>query len=215
MAPHSSTLAWKIPWTEEPGRLQSIGSVESDTTERLHFPFSLSCIGEGNGNPLQYFCLENPRDGGAWWAAVYGVAQSQTWLKRLSSRSSSSSRAYSRDSVLAPYKLHSFLAFIAFSLHARYLVSLWGIPVLESAFVCLCVYQIQLNSLSWIFQDWSCCFFASEFLILILTEDLVQRTCFIDVCWFCVLPICSAKCQLPVFLIKKYFQVDSVHHISL
>ena len=59
----------------------------SDTTERLHFHFSLSCIGEGNGNPLQCSCLENPRDGGAWWAAVYGVAQSQTRLKWLSSSS--------------------------------------------------------------------------------------------------------------------------------
>ena len=121
MAPHSSTLAWKIPWTEEPGRLQSMGSLrvghdwgtslslftfmhwrrkwhptpvllpakshgqrsldgcspwgrkESDTTERL-----LSYIGEGSGNPFQYSCLENPRDGGAWWAAVSGVAQSRT-----------------------------------------------------------------------------------------------------------------------------------------
>ena len=105
MAPHSSTLAWKIPWREEPGRLQSMGSGQSrtrlkrlssmtsqelDTTERLHFHFSLSCIGEGNGNPVQCSCLENPRDGGAWWAAVYGVAQSRTRLKRLSSSSSSS-----------------------------------------------------------------------------------------------------------------------------
>ena len=89
MAPHSSTLAWKIPWMEEPGRLQSMGSLELDMTERLHFHFSLSCIGEGNGNPLQCSCLENPRDGGAWWAAVYGFAQSQTRLKRLSSSSSS------------------------------------------------------------------------------------------------------------------------------
>ena len=64
------------------------GRWESDTTERLHFHFSLSCIGEGNGNPLQYSCLENPRDGGSWWAAVYGVAQSQTQLKQLSSSSS-------------------------------------------------------------------------------------------------------------------------------
>ena len=127
MAPHSSTLAWKIPRTEEPGRLQSMGSLESDTTERLHFDFSLSCIGEGNGNPLVFLpgesqgrgsllgtrlwglmgsdtteqfhfdfslscigggngsplqrsCLENPRDGGAWWGAVYGVAQSRTRL---------------------------------------------------------------------------------------------------------------------------------------
>ena len=81
MAPHSSTLAWKIPWTEEPGGLQSMGSLESDTTEQLHFHFSLSRTGEGNGNPLQCSCLENPRDGGAWWAAVYGVAQSRTRLK--------------------------------------------------------------------------------------------------------------------------------------
>ena len=65
------------------------GRKESDTTERLHFHFSLSCIEEGNGNPLQYSCLENPRDRGAWWAAVYGVTQSQTRLKRLSSSSSS------------------------------------------------------------------------------------------------------------------------------
>ena len=87
MAPHSSTLAWRIPWTEEPGPLQSMG--ELDTTERLHFHFSLSCTGEGNGNPLQCSCLENPRDGGAWWAAIYGVMQSQTRLKWLSSSSSS------------------------------------------------------------------------------------------------------------------------------
>ena len=85
MAPHSSILAWKIPWTEEPGGLQS-----TDTTERLHFHFSLSCIGKGNGNPLQCSCLENPRDRGAWWAAVYGVTQSWTRLKRFSSSSSSS-----------------------------------------------------------------------------------------------------------------------------
>ena len=137
MAPYSSTLAWKTPWMEEPGRLQSMGSLgvghnwatslslfnfmhwrrkwhstpvllpgkshrwrrlvgcspwgreESDITERLPFQFSLSCIGEGNGNPLQCSCLENPRDRGAWWAAVYGVAQSWTWLKRRSSSSSS------------------------------------------------------------------------------------------------------------------------------
>ena len=62
------------------------GVAKSQT--QLHFHFSLSCIGEGNGNPLHCSCLENPRDGGAWWAAVYGVAQSQTRLKRLSSSSS-------------------------------------------------------------------------------------------------------------------------------
>ena len=84
MAPHSSTLAWRIPWTEKPGRLQSTGS------QRVGHDWvtSLSCTGEGNGNPLQCSCLENPRDGGAWWAAIYGVAQSQTRLKRLSINSS-------------------------------------------------------------------------------------------------------------------------------
>ena len=71
------------------------GHQESDTTEQLHFDISLSCIGEGNGNPLQYSCLENPRDGGAWWAAIYGVAQSQTRLKRLSRLSSN--EAYNQD----------------------------------------------------------------------------------------------------------------------
>ena len=141
MTPHSSTLAWKIPWTEAPGRLQSMASLrvrhdwatslslfpfmhwgrkwqptpvflpgesqgrrslvgcspwgckESDMTERLHFHFSLSCIGEGNGNPLECSCLENPRDGRAWWAAVSRVAQSRTRLKWLSSSSSSSSNS--------------------------------------------------------------------------------------------------------------------------
>ena len=81
MAPHSSTLAWKIPWMEEPGGLQSMGSLRVGHD----WATSLSRIGEGNGNPLQCSCLENPRDGGAWWAAIYGVAQSRTRLKWLSS----------------------------------------------------------------------------------------------------------------------------------
>ena len=77
MAPHSSTLAWKIPWTEEPGGC-AVHGVAKSRTRLSDFHFSLSCIGEGNGNPLQCSCLENPRDGGAWWAAVYGVSQSDT-----------------------------------------------------------------------------------------------------------------------------------------
>ena len=85
MAPHSSTLAWKIHGWRSLVRCSPWGCKESDTTERLHFHFSLSCTGEGNGNPLQCSCLENPRDGGAWRAAVYGVAQSRTRLKRFSS----------------------------------------------------------------------------------------------------------------------------------
>ena len=74
MVSHSSTLAWKIPWMEETGRLQSMGLLRV----RHDWATSLSCIGEGNGNPLQCSCLENPRDGGVWWAAVYGVTQSWT-----------------------------------------------------------------------------------------------------------------------------------------
>ena len=64
MAPNSSTIAWKIPWMEEPGRLRSMGLLKAG--HGLHSYFSLSCVGEGNGNPLQYSCLENPMDGGAW-----------------------------------------------------------------------------------------------------------------------------------------------------
>ena len=77
MAPHSSTLAWRIPWTEEPA---VHGVAELDMAEWLHFYFSLSCIGEGNTNPLQCSCLENPMDRAAWKAAVHGVAESWTQL---------------------------------------------------------------------------------------------------------------------------------------
>ena len=87
MASHSSTLAWKIPWMEEPGGLHSMGSLQ--VGRYWATSLSLSRNGEGNGNPLQCSCLENSRDGRAWWAAVYGVAQSQTRLKWLSSSSSS------------------------------------------------------------------------------------------------------------------------------
>ena len=88
------------------------GHEESDTTERLHFHFSLSCTGEGNGNPLPCSCLENPRDGGAWWAAVCGVAQSRTRLKRLSS---------SNSSTLLVHKLH-----LCCSSHSPYVYLLFG-----------------------------------------------------------------------------------------
>ena len=86
MATHFSSLAWKIPWTEEPGRLQSMESLRVGHNWLTSLSISLSCIGEGNGNPLQCFCLENPRDGGA----IYGVSQSWTQLKQLSSSSSQS-----------------------------------------------------------------------------------------------------------------------------
>ena len=106
MAPHSITLAWKIPWTEEPGGLQSMGLEELDMAEQLHFHFLLSCIGEGNGNPLQCSCLENPRDRGASWAAVYGDTKSRTRLKRLSSSSSRHTSPPSCTSLPLPTPSH-------------------------------------------------------------------------------------------------------------
>ena len=100
---NNTVLYWRRQWHPNPvllpgkshGQRSLVscspwGFEESDMTERLHFHFSLSRIGEGNSNPLQCSCLENPRDGGAWWAAVYGIAQSRTWLKRLRISSSSS-----------------------------------------------------------------------------------------------------------------------------
>ena len=106
MAPHSSTLAWKIHGQRSLVSCSPWGREELDTTEQLHFHFSLPCVGEENGNPLQCSCLENPRDGGAWWTAVYGVAQSQTRLRRLSS---SSSRVWSGsiDLILCPHAWRS------------------------------------------------------------------------------------------------------------
>ena len=161
MAPHSSTLAWKIPWMEEPGGLQSMGSIrvrhdwatslslfafmcwrrkwqptpvflpgeswgrrsqvgcllwgrtESDTTERLHFHFSLSCVGEGNGNPLQCSCLESPGDCGARWAAVYVVAQSRTWLKWLNSLDLEKSMKWIRDCQLSLILFSSRISYLS------------------------------------------------------------------------------------------------------
>ena len=88
MAPHSSTLAWRIPWMEEPGRLQSMGSLRVGRLSDFTFTFHFHAL-EKEMATLQCSCLENPRDGGAWWAAVSGVAQSRTRLKQLSSSSSS------------------------------------------------------------------------------------------------------------------------------
>ena len=118
MATHSSPLGWQIPWREEPGRLESMGSLGAT---------SLSHIGEGNGNPLQCSCLENARDGGAWWAAIYGVAQSQTRLKRLSCSSSSSQQAplpyflgvFQLFSVLCPFLLLLLFFFFLIAFRIR------------------------------------------------------------------------------------------------
>ena len=93
-----SLVGWS-PW----------GCSESDTTERLHFHFSLSWIGEGNGDPLQCSCLENPRGRGAWWAAIYGIAQSQTWLKRFSSSSSSMNHSHSKVIFFPSEDIRQFL----------------------------------------------------------------------------------------------------------
>ena len=124
MAPHSSTLALKIPWTEEPGRLQSMGSLRVAHDWATYFHLSLSCIGEGNGNPLQCSCLENPRGGGAWRAAVYGVAQSWTRLKRLSS--SSSSKNILKYWILNLTKCIYPLVNIVLSLLCRLHMNAWG-----------------------------------------------------------------------------------------
>ena len=78
MTPHSGTLAWKIPWMEEPGGLQSMELLRVGHNWATSISLFLSCTGEGNGNPLQCSCLENPRDGEAWWAAVYRFTQSRT-----------------------------------------------------------------------------------------------------------------------------------------
>ena len=87
LATHSSTLARKIPWGRSLVGRSPWGREELDAIEQLPFHFSLSCTEERNGNPLQCSCLENPRGSGSWWAAIYGVTQSRTWLKRLSSSS--------------------------------------------------------------------------------------------------------------------------------
>ena len=89
MAPHSNTLAWKIPWKEESGRLQSMGSLRVGHDWATSLSLFTFMHWRRKWQPLQCSCLENPRDRGAWWAAIYGVAQSQTWLKRLSSSNSS------------------------------------------------------------------------------------------------------------------------------
>ena len=110
MAPHSSTLAWKIPWMEKPGRLQSMGSrkVRHDWATSLSLFTFMHWRRKWQPivNPLPTHCLENPRGGGPWWAAVSGVAQSRTRLKRLSSSSSSSNSSkscYSADSNWMSY----------------------------------------------------------------------------------------------------------------
>ena len=113
------------------------GHKESDTTEGHHFHFSLSCIGKGNSNTLQCSCLENPRDGGAWWAAVYGVTKSQTWLKQLSS------------SRLQPIRLFCSWDFPGKNTGVGFHFLLQGIsPTQRSNLHLLCLLHCQVDSLS-------------------------------------------------------------------
>ena len=117
MAIHSSTLAWKIPRMEEPGRLQSMGllRVRHDWATSLSLLTFMHC--RRNGNPLQCSCLKNPRDRGAWWAAVYGVSQSRTRLKWLSSCSSRVRKSWLLVCLgLAMWPLTSYLTSLSFSL---------------------------------------------------------------------------------------------------
>ena len=126
-------LHWGKKWQPTPvplpGESQGLvgcclwGHTESDTTERLHFHFSLSCIGGGNGNPLQCSCLENPRGRGAWWAAVYGIAQSRTQLKRLSSSSSLGlERQLTFSSPVATAELSKFTGILSAALSQHHLL---------------------------------------------------------------------------------------------
>ena len=115
------------------------GRWESDMTERLHFHFSLSCTGEGNGNPLQCSCLESPGDGGAWWAAVYGVAQ-KSWLKWLSSSSSSN--------LLFNLHMFVFSPFFSQSLNSSF-IRLWSENMLDIIFNLLNSLRLVLCPRMW------------------------------------------------------------------
>ena len=214
MAPHSSTLAWQIPWTEEPGRLQSMGSrrVRHD----FPFHFSLSRIGEGNGNPLQCSCLENPGDGGAWWAAVYGVAHSRTRLKWLSSSSSLKlisllCYAFSVKACLSGTLGPSFctpspcvgFAVVSAPPHAPHLE-----PDLDWRFRPLCLLMcriMQTCSLGWVLSAFSCC---SRRLALsqLSPQQCSQRpfrflstgrVCFVRLVWFSAMSLALNYLGLP------------------
>ena len=161
MAPHSSTLAWKIPWTEEPGRLQSMGSEESDTTERLHFHFSVSCIREESGNPLQCSCLE--------WVAI---SFSNAWKWKVKVKS------LSRVRLFGPHGLQP----------TRFLRP-WDSPGKSTGVGCHCLLccfpdlspnlQIEVQILS-LFLD------APQLVCVLLLDEMSSQTQFcltVSVCW--------------------------------
>ena len=124
MAPHSSTFAWKIPWTEKPGRLQSMGSLRVGHDWATSLSLFTFMHWRRKWQPTPVSCLENSRDGGAWWAAIYGVAQSRTWLKRLSSSSSSMlltrRRQWHPTPVLVPGKSYGWRSLEGCSPWGRY-----------------------------------------------------------------------------------------------
>ena len=154
MATHSSTLIWKISWMEVPGRPQSIGSLRvTDATEWLHFHFSLSCIGEGNGNPLQCSCLENPRD-----------AQRRIRLKRLSS---SSITAYVLHSA---FKVSTVLWFCWFFLHLHLDLFHLLLPELQGWVPCPWFPTLDIDTLKFILHRWARRFFSriSQIISLLL-----------------------------------------------
>ena len=157
MAHHSSTLAWKIPWMEEPGRLQSMGLLRVRHDWVTSFSLFLSCIGEGNVNPLQCSCLENPRDKGAWWAAVYGVAQSRTRLMWLGS---SSSIIFNDWVILMCVYIHTYVLHPPHSTVSGHLGCFCDLAVVISAAVNLgrggsCIFSNY--SFLWIYaQEWDC-----------------------------------------------------------
>ena len=123
---------------------------ESDTTERLHFHFSLSCIGERNVNPLQGSCLENPRDSGDWGAAIYGVAHSQTRLKQRSSSSSSS--------TMSELYFVLSLCFISFSFHLHLMIPFHLLRVVNAAAVHVCGGVGMFSTVCWFLKHYIICF---------------------------------------------------------
>ena len=149
------------------------GHWELDTTEQFHFHFSLSCIGEGNSNPLQCYCLENPRDGGAWWAVAYGVAQSRTQLKRLSSSSSKVNQKRQKWSWLKISKQQNWCLKPGPSLGHDKQVSEW-VSKWVSVCVCVCVKDPELISFSVkpqiLFSDTSLCSYSGQSLRFTVTK---------------------------------------------